>query len=240
MTLANLEQQWMALFAQLRAGTFPRIQPDQLAAPFLSTQFAGYEPGRPGTMMLVGKATFNRNTISMGAVEDAYTVEKVKERTSRALAAYREPGEYSAFTAFMADLSNSAAEEFTTEGPVFHNMIWTNLAKIGQLSQNPSGALLAIQEELAIATLLAEIKTYRPKLVIFCTQYYGYGRINRVIEGMTGLPTTMKYGPSSDWQYCVDERSPAILWTAHPQGKSLGWRLSRRDAIRNLLRKANR
>ena len=240
MTLVSLEEEWTSLFRDLRTKNYPHIRPGELAAPFLSIPYAGYEPDGQDTMMLVGKATFNKNTSSMKDVEDSYTIDRIKERTRRALDGVGEPGEYSAFTSFMLFLSNAAAREFKKEAPRFRNLIWTNLAKIGQIGQNPSGALLRVQDQLAVDTLVAEIETYRPKLVIFATGYYCYGRINRVIEKLTALSPDINFASTGEWHYCKDRHPPAILWTGHPQGKPDAWWSNKAETVLNLLRRMDR
>lgn len=239
MTLASLEQEWISLFSKLRAGAFPRIRGAGLAAPFLSTPCAEYEPGGQDTIMLVGKATFNVNTVGMREIGNDYTVDDAKERTRSALDAVGEHGEHSAFTSFMLDLSKAAANAFGKQKPQFSNMIWSNLAKIGQIGRNPSGPLIDAQDHLAVATLVAEVETYRPRLVIFATGFYGYGRVNRVIEKLTGLPPGVKYSLTGDWRYCKPGYPPAILWTGHPERKSDVWWANEIGTALDLLRRVD-
>lgn len=147
--LPELEQAWLDLFAELRrSDAGAGIYPNDLAAPFLSTALRGYEPGAPGTVMLVGKATADKNTLGSVKVEDAYDAATVKQRTMAVIEEVAS-GEYgSPSWRFARKLSDTAAEQADLRPAPLANLIWTNLAKVGVVEGNPprhcSGARMSL------------------------------------------------------------------------------------------------
>ena len=171
-SLSELELVWLTLFTKLRcaeaeAGTHP----SSLAAPFLSTALPSYEPGGPGTVMLVGKATAGKNTLGEADVMDVYDAATVKQRTP-AVAEEVSEGKYygSNFLRFAHKLSDAGAEQARSHAAPFAeqsakpfaNLIWTNLAKIGVTEGNPPASLFREQDALAVETILAEASFYKP------------------------------------------------------------------------------
>jgi len=224
--LLELEGEWLRLFTEMRhnPGKY-RIDAGQLAAPFLSTPASNtYTAGRHGTVMLVGKATSGLNTLGSAAVADAYKPETVKQRTPAVFDEVTAGIERSQFLRFAQRLSEAVAEAAGISIRPFDNLIWTNLAKIGVRSGNPSGAYFNAQMELAVETLAAEITHYRPSLVVASMAWFGYGPLRRAIPEMwddhPNHPTRRTNRPDW-WSHPANNGRPAILWTMHPQGKPL-------------------
>ena len=227
--LSELELVWLALFTKLRraeaeAGTHP----SSLAAPFLSTALEGYEPGGPGTVMLVGKATAGKNTLGEAEVTDVYDAATVKQRTP-AVVEELIAGKYygSSFWRFACKLSDAGAEQAKSHvapfAEQFTNLIWTNIAMIGVAKGNPSASLFRNQDALAVETILAEALFYKPRLVVFATGWYRYGCVNRILQQLTGAKEGEGLSQDRDWSSPRRADAPAVLWTGHPQGKSRAW-----------------
>lgn len=223
-SLSELELAWLKLFTKLRcaeaeAGTHP----SSLAAPFLSTALLGYEPGGPGTVMLVGKATAGKNTLGNADVTDVYDAATVKRRTP-AVVEEVISGEYgSGFWRFARKLSDAGAEQARSHAAPFANLIWTNIAKIGVAEGNPSASLFRNQDTLAVETILAEALFYKPHLVVFATSWYRYGCVNRILQQLTGAKEGEGLSQDRDWSSPRRADAPAVLWTGHPERKPRAW-----------------
>lgn len=181
---------WLKLFESARRDA--RLKRSYLAGPFLS-----YAPnGRVG-ILYVGKATGR-----------AWHVRKfrgsIKERLRRTKEwiAEVETGEYPfAFWNFFRELSKHS------------RVIWTNVCKIGVQRGNPHGRYLEFQRKLAIETLRLEIKSYRPRLVIFAT-----GDDYRELISEVVADKSWHRRSRMRWRN-AEGNTPAILWIGHPQFK---------------------
>ena len=203
MGLLDLQAKWIEKFDEMRRAD----DQERLAAPFLSVpgELGGLKGN--GSIMLVGKATAgNWRSESFNATVRRPT-ERLEERwkaTYDHLRAEREK-QRSAFWRFWGRLD-------TIGSPV----IWTNLAKIGVKSGNPHGWYLESQKELACQTLEAEIKEYKPFLVVLVTADYAKREI------------VYCQWPQRNWNVskidgtcwiASNGREPPVLWTDHPQAK---------------------
>lgn len=223
-SLSELELAWLTLFTNLRcaeakAGTHPR----NLAAPFLSTALPGYEPGGPGTIMLVGKATAGKNTLGSADVADVYGEATVKQRTPAVVEEVISGKYRSSFWRFARKLSDAGAEQARSHAAPFANLIWTNIAKIGVAEGNPSASLFKEQDALAVETILAEALFYKPRLVVLATGWYRYGCVNRILQQLTGTKEGEGLSQDRDWSSPRSANAPAVLWTGHPERKPRAW-----------------
>ena len=191
-----------------------------LAGPFLSTPDPDQVEDTHFSIMLVGQATkgnwflpqFEECRERKLSIEDR--VMQCREHTLD----FQADGHYrkfknSDFWRFMRDLK----EALDTQ------VIWTNLAKIGLQYGNPRGQVLSDQSDLAIATLRAEVREYRPQLVVLVSGGFAVKEI---------VYPTFDTRTRNEWQefqleakddYCLLESTkihPTILWFNHPRGKS--------------------
>lgn len=235
--LSELELAWLDLFTKVRrAEAEVGTHPSNLAAPFLSTALPGYEPGGPGTVMLVGKATAGKNTLGEADVTDVYEAATVKQRTPAVVEEVRS-GEYygSSFWRFARKLSDAGTERARSHTEPFANLIWTNIAKIGVAEGNPPASLFREQDALAVETILAEALFYKPSLVVFATSWYRYGCVNRILQQLTGAKEGEGLSRDGDWSSPRRAGVPAVLWTGHPQGKSRAWTESKAVRAKELM-----
>lgn len=84
-------------------------------------------------------------------------------------------------------------------------------------------------------TILAEAQFYRPRLVVFVTGQFRYGCVNRVLQRLAGAMEGEGWTKEEDWSSPQRAGAPAVLWTAHPQGKPSGWVSPRIARARELL-----
>ena len=220
--LPELETEWLQLFASMRLnpGAY-KIEAKNLAAPFLSTANDGYRPGTPGSIMVVGKATSGKNTLGRAEVADEYDADTVKRRISEVIQESHEGKEHSVFMRFTRELSVAVAEGVgQIQQQPYENLIWTNLAKIGVISGNPTGPYLQAQMELAVETLASEIAHYKPSIVVTTVHSFGYGPLRRAISELweSGPHDSVGSWPSY-WRHPAQGGRPAILWTMHPERK---------------------
>jgi hypothetical protein len=95
------------------------------------------------------------------------------------------------------------------------SVVWTNLAKIGVVGGNPSGACLKMQSELAIETLKAEIGEYRPQLIVVAGEYARD-------EILYPIWPKDKWEGARHPEYCWIKGTnlrPSVLWVDHPERK---------------------
>ena len=222
--LKELEGVWLELFADMRQNPDRYgIDADQLAAPFLSRSDVAYAPGTRATVMLVGKATSGKNTLDNEDVKEKYDLEAVKLRVGAVIEEVILGVERSPFMRFAQSLSAAISTETGEDFGSFENLIWTNIAKIGVISGNPSGAYFNAQMELAVETLAAEVDYYKPSLVVTSTAWFGYGPLRRAIPEMWDdhpNHSDRKDEKQNWWVYPAKGERPAFLWTKHPQAKA--------------------
>ena len=222
--LKELEGVWLELFADMkRSPDRYGIDAKQLAAPFLSCSSLAYTSGTQGTVMLVGKATLGMNTLGSNPVQETYSIDAIKSRREAVIEEVILKGEHSPFMRFAESLSNVILTETGKNFETFENLIWTNIAKIGVILENPSGKYFSAQMELAVETLAAEIDYYKPSLVVTSTAWFGYGPLRRAIPEMWDdhpNHSDRKDEKQDWWVYPAKGERPAFLWTKHPQAKA--------------------
>ena len=143
MNLQDCEEAWMKLYSDLqnhpdRFG----INFENVAGLFLSDFPKNYTVHTENRILFVGKAT------GKDWFKNDYpnTVEGRKRCTRDFLEGHIETGEYnSAYWNFARRLSYLASDTDASPSPVFKNLIWTNLAKIGVQKGNPNGKYLQLQ-----------------------------------------------------------------------------------------------
>lgn len=102
-------------------------------------------------------------------------------------------------------------------------VIWSNVAKIGTKTGNPTGLLLSAQGDLARRTLVEEVREYKPLLVIFVNGNYA----EQIVLDAFGW-----FKKDDRWKDCDAEGNVSwcsgsqefpkvqFLWVRHPQGKT--------------------
>jgi hypothetical protein len=188
----ELKRKWKNLYAQLSAD--PRFS-SRLAGLFLGHVPESYHAGT----LYIGKATRGHC-----------------ESNNPGAAYFNKKG---AFWSFARRLSRSVDPRCGDDLP---NLAWTNICKIGTISGNPNKELAKAQRPLAIATLIMEIRTLNPTLVVFVTDGYLDCIVNEVLNVEHGANDEFEYQLSGDiWVYyrCAQDGWPPILWMKHPQGK---------------------
>lgn len=207
-SLSELQAQWIKLHDDL-GGVFER---QKLAAPFVSIREEGDLGAVKSPILLVGKAT--KGDWEMDQFQSrkgeplSKRLDERRQATLRHLAWRRtEDRRASAFWRFRSGLEK-----------ISQPVIWTNLAKIGAVKLNPHWLFLQKQSELAQQTLRAEIKEYRPVLVVLITNTFAAQEIAHPVFG----PKDVWQRSSDDaiWWRARSQTQPAVLWVDHPQGKA--------------------
>jgi hypothetical protein len=217
MSLQSFWYEWLELFRELESSQ--DVETASIAAPFLSVPPKNYDPVSVPSILYVGKATAGH-----WDREGFLRSSDMKERllcTTRFLTEEVITREYrSAFWDFALRLSLAAADRHKDEIEPLQNLVWSNVCKIGTVAGNPKGKCYGRQRELAIRTLRAEIYEYRPKLLLFVTGGFGEDIIDEVTTCRT--QTQWEKGQTNDfwWRDAVGQM-PVILWTGHPERKSL-------------------
>jgi hypothetical protein len=206
--LKRLWVRWLRLYEDLYED--PRLR-RRLAAPFLSLPPAGHDPAS-FSILLVGRATRGP---WCGTRNPSGTVASRIEATRRFLQMnYSSP-----FWRFARELSSRIAN-VRREEPREHweNLVWTNVCKLGEIRDNPSGEVFDRQRDLAVKTLRLETETYRPNLIKFATGDWADAWVAEVV----GEPTTSPWREADTlWWLESTTKQPAVLWTKyHPQGTS--------------------
>jgi len=213
--LDRLQECWIELFSQMRKD--PAIDPCRLAAPFLSVEPDGYDPVRSQTILYIGKAT-GKKWYRDEFLRDQNVADQ-RERTAQFLRECVVPEAYnSSFWRFAWRLNNLLPEG--KERP-FQNIVWTNIAKIGVVKGNPSRSYLARQAELAQQTLIAEIRSYRPSLIVFVSGDYGACIVRAVFESFCASQDDATWQKPTDdiWWRPADTNLPAVMCANHPERK---------------------
>lgn len=114
-------------------------------------------------------------------------------------------------------VAKSLAVQFADkEDGAIHNIVWSNLYKAAKSGGgNPSAALKSVQFEYCLNLLKFELELYKPKYVVFLTDYYGWAE--PFIKGMGVNKMTR-----SDKQFVRFTGSyldSNIVVARHPQGK---------------------
>jgi hypothetical protein len=204
---------WFNLHAELQ-----KAIPKLVAAPFLS---AASQARCNNRILLVGKATAgNWFQAEYRRALRRSPDEAVWERLERNRGFVRQKGNSKSFWNLFCRLAALNPDHG------LDSVVWSNVAKIGRLKGNPSGRLLLAQEGLAVHTLRAEMREYKPALAMFVV---GSDRVlSRVIEQAVEIsPNEWSRSEEVDRASKITDvwwkaGRPALLWTRHPQGASRG------------------
>ena len=215
MTLDKLQHLWIERFQIMQEN--PKLDAEKLAAPFLSVMPDGYDPAKHRGILLVGKATGGEWYRS--SFEEHRSVAERQKTTQYFIKDAANGGsDHRAFWRFARALDEMNSGSSTER---FKNLIWSNVAKVGVLSGNPSGQYLNLQADLAVETLKAEIDTYKPTLVVFTVENYAYDLLEQVLENYGAGDQDERWVKQSDISWRPrDKNAPAFMCTNHPQGKS--------------------
>jgi hypothetical protein len=211
--LKELWEAWIEKFRRMDCD--PRFA-GNLNGPHITFKPDGYDLERK-TVLYVGKALGKRTR--NGDLPSAEACQNEFRRILRAVVS----GEYgSAFWNFALELSQRLAGQ---EGPRLENLVWSNICKIGVRKGNPGKEIFEEQKCLAIETLRAEIKYYKPSLVMWVTGNYGGEVVRQVVEDANVVEDPNK----EHWEKSPEDKGvyfrrrmhslPAMLWTYHPQGQ---------------------
>jgi hypothetical protein len=201
--LRALYEEWLALHDHMKA----TLNPEKVASLFLPP-LPEYVPRAPDSILYVGKATAGGWYETAGG-----SVNERQACTRNFIELVRMGGYHSDCWSFAKRLSVQHREEGM---PLFGNLVWSNLCKIGVAKGNPAGAYLGTQFDLATETLREEITAYRPTLVVFTSSTYAPNIIYRATGySASGWITR----PSGSWVRPASSEMPAMLWIDHPQGK---------------------
>ena len=216
MSLDQLQGAWIKLFFEARSS--PNIDPDQLAAPFLSVPPAGYDPKSMPSILYIGKATkgdWDRDSFLLSP-----TIEERRACTIDFLDNYVKTRKYdSAFWRFVLDLSRQAALNNGADIEPLQNIVWTNICKLGVLKGNPEGVYYEFQHALALDTLRSEIEAYRPSLAVIVTNDYGMDLIGEIADDSNNSSWHKENEKFGFWWREPAGEIPAMLWTYHPERK---------------------
>jgi hypothetical protein len=216
LSLAFFQEEWLKLFARMIKE--PILEPGSLAAPFLTVAPDGYTETSAKRILYVGKAT--AGDWYLDKFLEKPTIEERRERTKLFLDAIRKREYKSPFWRFAEGLCRAGSVSQLPNSPELSNLVWSNICKIGVLNGNPEGPYQAIQVDLATETLLAEIKTYRPSLIVFVTWNYAEEVVHRIVDDSNDLFWEKEGDHNGFWYRRPRNSLPAILWTKHPERKT--------------------
>jgi hypothetical protein len=221
--VSEIELNWLSLFDSFFGQ--PPVR-GRIAAPFLSVPPADYDPIAVPSILYVGKATagnwWRRSFLRSPTVKERH------QCTADFLEDWVKTGKYStAFWRFALALSKRLAVATHSTIQPLQNLVWTNICKIGVLRGNPTGKILRMQSEQAVAGLRTEIKMYRPRLVVFVTGDYAAQLVDAVVGDCEQKTWHKERGADLFWWREATGNMPAILWACHPERKPVsileGW-----------------
>ena len=210
--LRKLWLEWIELHKMLDRG-----MKGELAAPFFSS-VASHHP--EDCVLLVGKATAGDYWLDSYRKSLRHSPEEaIRDRLMRNREFVSDGGNGRSFWRFF-DRVAELRPDLGRDG-----VIWSNVAKIGSRTGNPTGLLLSAQGDLARRMLVAEVREYRPLLVVFVTANYAEKIINDAF-GFTNNEV-WENGPRGTpddevWWHRGSRDFPKVrfLWMRHPQGKT--------------------
>jgi hypothetical protein len=211
-SLNRIQGKWLKEFRKLQ-----KRHRRQIAAPFLSVKPRHYDPTKIPSILYVGKATQGRWFLEK--FRKSVSVNEWSKRTRECMDESVKTN--SGFLRFARRLSAATSKRVGHQGEPLSNLIWTNLCKIGTLSGNPDRSLRDAQHDLAIETLRREIRTYKPKLIVFATGDYGAGG-GDLLDGLVGTAKNSwdsKQEKKGYWWRPAKGEMPALLWIYHPERK---------------------
>ncbi len=215
MDLERLQMLWIERFKDMEEDS--SIDPDRLAAPFLSVAPSAYMPGRRQGILYIGKAT--GGAWYRPDFEKNRSLNERREKTARFLQEV-ESGEYK--SAFWSLARTLGALTSPVAGKPFDNIIWSNIAKIGVTSGNPPPRYLNLQADLARETLISEISFYRPALIVFVSGDYAECIVRAVLKHFDADQNDLSWNKdySDLWWRPACNMFPSVVCASHPQGKT--------------------
>ncbi|MBB5373001.1 hypothetical protein [Acidocella aromatica] len=215
MDLTKLQHQWIELYYKMSRA--PDLVAEKLAAPFLSTLTEENKQNHSRNVLYIGKATakdwYKPN------FEAEPTVQARHQKTCEFLQWIEGGGSTSAFWRLGKRFNDLMAQKQTAS---LSNLIWTNIAKIGVDRGNPSRTYLRHQQELAILTLIEEIKGYKPKLIVFVSSDYAKDIVREVFQSFDADqddPSWIKNDEHIWWRPALGQL-PFVACVGHPQRKT--------------------
>ncbi|MGD0191681.1 MAG: hypothetical protein ABSD74_13150 [Rhizomicrobium sp.] len=212
MSLIQIQSRWVQLFQLMDSD--PSLTNSRLAGPFVSVPPAAWDASRKN-VLYVGKAT-HKDWFKEKFVRSP-VLETCRSSTVEFLQEVYDGNENRAFWRFARRLSEIASG---TDQANLQNLVWSNIAKVGVTSGNPTGRYLAYQHELAVETLRAEIDEYRPSLVVFVTSSYAEEVIRDLVDD-DDATWQKKEDADLPWYRRAQAGLPSMLWLHHPQRKPL-------------------
>jgi hypothetical protein len=230
-TLLKLQEEWRGPKFSEMVAKFGRT----LTGPQITIEPDGYDPDRIPSVLYVGIAPGNND-----AQYNLPSAKVLRKNARKFLENEIKKKRHSAFWKFALELAQkTAGRDYDGDRPL-RNLIWSNICKIGVCKGNPGKTVFDAQKFLAIETLRAEIKTYRPKLVVWVTGDYRVEVIGQVIDDLKEKHWN-KALKARWWFYQRKPMNslPAMLWTYHPQGKKREMTAAWIDHACNLLQRKN-
>ena len=208
--LDRIQQKWLNLY--WTAVTDPILNGHKLAAPFLSVADKDYNPGSNRTILYVGKATAGEWYRSDFGNDT--TLRSWQDVTRRFLSEQIFEKRYtSAFWKF-----GWALHEIAPADRPFQNIVWSNIAKIGVTTGNPTGSYLLFQQKLATETLVEEIRYYRPFLVVFVSSDYADEVVREALNTIGASQEDLSWNKLRNdlWWREPTDHLPGLICANHP------------------------
>jgi hypothetical protein len=188
--------------------------PERLVTPHLTVRPDGYDPKRIPSVLYVGQATGPND-----AEDGSPSAKEIRQKLRNFLK--RKPSDpETGFWRFALLLSN-ALKNHTGHPEIapLQNLVWTNICKIGVCKFNPSGAIYEGQRELAVQTLQAEIKVYKPTLIYWATNNYATDVVGKVVDDPNNISWTKDLQNKGIRTRKPLNALPAMFWGPHPGRK---------------------
>jgi hypothetical protein len=206
-SLRALQEEWINF----------RLKPHD-AAPFLAYCPEGYSRHKT-RILYVGKATNRELWRDRFEEERGQPAEqRVQSQLDREKAHFQSQRNRKgrSFWGFANALSHSLDRSCAD----LSNLAWSNLCKIGAKSGVPNRNSIEVQSYLAVATLLQEIREFRPRVIVVVTRDFAENEIlGRVFEPTNSekwKKSENEPGKRIDDIWWLDG-NPAVLWMRHPR-----------------------
>lgn len=219
--LRKTDLQWMKKFEEM---SHSPIFGKRITGPHLTLAPANYDPERLSSILYVGKALGGTRASPPGR-----TIGEVRCSIVGTLTDVKNGNCRSDFWDFALKLSEELARLGGHQGTHLDNLVWSNIFKIGEVGRkrpkNPGLAIQACQEQLAIDSLKAEIKAYRPKVVVWVHGGFGLNVFKAVVNDIDKSWHRERKDIGLYWRE-GHGFLPSMVWTDHPQGKGRQiWRI---------------
>ncbi len=169
------------------------------------------QPSGAPRLLFIGKATRDFSQPDLASFEGA--------RASAVGHLSALPQGVSAFWQFARAIAREVLRQTggdASDGALAAHCGWSNLAKIGDIYDNPGPASLAIQAPLCVEALRAEIARFKPTGIVIAATNFAQ---REIIEPVFGDDWSQDVPDADRIAYKLDARSgAAVVWTNHPQG----------------------